>query len=574
MKKYISIFILSLLLFSCSGNFGVKKSVKTVQIGGVQIEYPEALALQTEAFMGLRQEYVYDNSVNIKIKAYTDNDINSVIEQLNVLGAENKFIEEGFVEGEKYLYAKIKGNFPETLAKIRGIEAVIYAEPDYKIEIIGPIHAENNFSPVKDILKPFSSVSLFGLENGDCEKDPESDAQGYALGVTEALKAYKEIGYGTHTVWAGIIDTGTNSAHEDLKYSDSEKVVKMLKTAYTSYGHPSSSISDYNGANSDDDGHGTHCTGIIAAVGDNNKGIAGVAWKNVKLASYKGLAAQGGSIQSTYNSLKHLTNQVRKQVNQQTQATVPVNMSLGGPSMSNYALECINYALSKGVLPVVAMGNDGQSLPLYPVALPGVLAVGATGGDDKKAGFSTYGPWINVCAPGLNIISLGHKHESAYVDLSGTSMATPFVTGAITYLLSLEPSLTPYQIITILEETADKINRDNIDPMGKYDENGFSNWYGYGRINVYKAARMIKSGKIPEKGSKYVETVLKVTTSHTNIPVYVYDVSTGVCVTMALTGNNGKVDIRGLMPGRYKVVCRDISKEASIGNTSDATLSF
>ena len=118
-----------------------------------------------------------------------------------------------------------------------------------------------------------------------------------------------------------------------------------------------------------------------------------------------------------------------------TQKTVPVNMSLGNSIGSEYAFSILTNALMHNVLPVIAMGNEGRYTAAYPAAFPGVLAVGATNGKDKKARFSNNGAWISVAAPGESIISCGNSTTSSYVSLSGTSMAAPFVTGLISYLL-------------------------------------------------------------------------------------------------------------------------------------------
>ena len=145
----------------------------------------------------------------------------------------------------------------------------------------------------------------------------------------------------------------------------------------------------------------------------------------------------------------------------------------------------------------------------------------------------------------------------------------------IAYLLSFNPLLTPSQITAILEKTADKVDFYNQDPVGKYDENGFSRWYGYGRVNVYKAAKMIVDGKVPASGTEYVETTLIVNAKSSGQLVHVYDKSTGVLVSMSLTyGYPAKTEFRGLRPGKYYVVCNKVAKEVTITNDKDATVSF
>jgi len=556
MKKSVCVLILSILVFSCANNVAPN-------------EYTEHsyASEQERAFLGYDLDKVYNSSINIKVRASNDDEMDAFVASLKDFDVVEMTRMEGFREGEMFVTVKANANYPKTLKRIRELSTIFYAEPNYKMDVIGTY-----------VEKPSDTItSPFGLSNGNLKEDPVGNMKEYALRITEALRSYEELGYGDATVWAGIIDTGTNGNHEDLKYENGERVVQVLKTAFG--GYYQNKIEDVSTGNSDTEydagGHGTHCTGSICAVGNNNKGIAGVAWKNVKFASYKGLQDGGGSAQSIYGSLRDLTDTVRRKVSQQEQATIPVNLSLGGPLSNNLAIEAINYALSKGVLVIAANGNDGQFLPSYPTACPGVFSVGASGDDDRKTGFSTSGSWLNVVAPGLNIISLEHTTGRDYVYMSGTSMATPFVTGVITYLLSFNPKLTPFQVVAILEKTADKIDSHNQDPSGKYDDNGFSNWYGYGRVNVYKAAKMVKDGNVPPPGEEYVETVLIVKAPFRNRPIHVYDKNTGVLVTMSVSyGSPAKAEIMGLRPGSYKVVCNNQMKEVTIGNDANVTVAF
>jgi len=548
MKKYLLILFLVSFLFSCSNGL-LQKEKDLNEMNQVE-----------KAFFGYDEDKVYDSSINIKVQAFNDEELDRFILSLKKLNVKEIARDSGFREGEMYLTIKVFGNYPETLKKIRQMKDVFYAEPNYKLKIDS--YVEDSRS---EILKPF------GLLEGDLESDLVADKKEYALAITKALDAYKEFGYGSHQVWVGIVDTGTNAKHEDLVYEGGTKVVQILKTAFGVNTDVPSENSDIN----EEIGHGTHCTGTICAVGNNNKGIAGVAWKNVKFASYKGIRNGKGSDYSIYGSLRNLVDAVRAHVSQEEQATVPVNLSLGGLMAGNYSLEQLNYALSKGILPIAANGNEGQFLPSYPAAFPGVLTVGATDAKDLKAGFSTSGSWLNVVAPGQNIISLHNKQNDGYLYMSGTSMATPFVTGLVAYLLSFDPKLTPNQIITILEKTADKIDHTNQDITGKYDEDGFSHWYGYGRVNVYEAAKMVTKGQIPPKGERYIETVLRIETRYAGFPVYIYDKKTGVLVTMVLTyGQPIGAEVRGLRAGTYKVVFRGKSQEVNIGNDKDIAIKF
>ena len=150
-------------------------------------------------------------------------------------------------------------------------------------------------------------------------------------------------------------------------------------------------------------------------------------------------------------------------------------------------------------------------------------------------------------------------------------MATPFVTGMVAYLLSFNPHLTPYQIIALLEETADKIDADS----AKYDKNGFSLSYGYGRVNVYEAAKKVKEGNIPEVGKKYVETTLKIEVPLNDEPIYLYDENVLITITLAKEISGKYIgEIRGLLPKSYDVVYKGVAKRITIDNSDDMSVVF
>ena len=505
-----------------------------------------------KAYFGFEPSLIGDASINAKVLCTSQNDLEKTIKAIESLNCKIKSIKNGIRENEKYVHIKAFGDYPATLALLRNLEKVIFAEPDY-------IMREEQTS--KDV-------------RGQILNDLELEGRCYSLEITEALRAYKEFGYGKHKVWVGIIDGGTNANHDDLKYEDGSCVVKVLKSAYDDSGHVLDFPTEVLNGNSDADkgqGHGTHCSGILAAVGNNEKGIAGVAWKGVNLVSYKVLYEGGGTSQTIYSSLKALVDDVRTRVSETEQKTVPCNLSLGGGKAEQFPLEIINYALSKGVLPIIAMGNDGQHIQTYPAAFPGVLSVGATDGKDEKASFSTSGEWINVVAPGHAILSLDSREKNSYTYKSGTSMATPFVTGLVAYLLSFNPNLTPYQIIALLEQTADKVDSN----FAKYDEKGFSLGYGYGRVNVYEAAKRVKEGKLPEVGKKYVETTLKIEVPLNDEPIYLYDENVLITMTLAKVVSGKYVaEIRGFQPKSYDVVYKGVAKKITIDNASDVNVAF
>lgn len=153
-----------------------------------------------------------------------------------------------------------------------------------------------------------------------------------------------------------------------------------------------------------------------------------------------------------------------------------INLSLGLYSATVYEAEAVQYAVSKGVVLVAAAGNDDIDFPVYPAAFDPVIAVSATDSSDWITDFSNYGDYIDLAAPGVNIYST--FPGSSYYSLTGTSMAAPIVSGTAALVLSKNPLLTRGEVESILRKST-------VDLGGK----GWDVFYGYGRVDAYKAVR-------------------------------------------------------------------------------------
>ncbi len=220
----------------------------------------------------------------------------------------------------------------------------------------------------------------------------------------------------------------------------------------------------------DDNYHGTHVTGIIGANFNNITGISGVdhhcKLMIVKSADSTGFLPYDYFAEGIYYAADN--------------GARVINISAGGPEAA-VIKDAVDYALGKGAIIVAAMMNWASSVKCYPAAYPGVIAVGATDAADKRANFSNYGQHISVCAPGDNIISLSHLYDTAYVMVSGTSQATPHVSGLAALLLAQNPARTAAAVKKLIEDNADDMVGDSKDTAG------FDRFYGYGRINTYDA---------------------------------------------------------------------------------------
>jgi thermitase len=213
----------------------------------------------------------------------------------------------------------------------------------------------------------------------------------------------------------------------------------------------------------DDYGHGTHVAGIAGALTNNQVGVAGgcpeCGLLVAKVMNAKGLATDADVIDGIDWSV--------------TNGADVINLSLGGPADSDALKDAINSASAGGAVVVAAAGNEGTTRRQYPAAYPAAIAVSATTEKDKLAGFSSYGSWVDLAAPGTHILST--QAGGGYVKMSGTSMSTPFVS-ALAGLLASQGIYTADQIRHRMEATAADLGPAGKDP-----------YYGHGRINANNA---------------------------------------------------------------------------------------
>lgn len=221
---------------------------------------------------------------------------------------------------------------------------------------------------------------------------------------------------------------------------------------------------DFSGRDSvpvDEVGHGTHVAGTIAALSDNGVGVAGVTWQ-CRIQPIKALTRMvrisDGQVRGVGTSAD-IAASVRWAADNGAQV---VNMSLGSSSPTTVEQSAIAYAVSRGVVIVAAMGNDGTSNPSYPAAYPDVISVGATDSADQLASFSQTGPHIDVVAPGVGILS---TVPGGYGTKSGTSMAAPHVAGVAALVKSVKPAATVAEVTDILRSTARPLRRVASDPV-------------------------------------------------------------------------------------------------------------
>lgn len=288
-----------------------------------------------------------------------------------------------------------------------------------KVQIKKEGKVKKNFEHINAVSMEIDSEKLKQLKKNPNVKSIEPDIKvhiaqsvGYGQERVNAPRSWDSglTGKGTKV---GVIDSGV-STHPDLIVLGGQSFV------------------DYTNSYTDDNGHGTHVSGIISAE-NNEIGVAGVA-PDSDIFALKALDQDGsGYLSDIIEAIDwSITNQMDV-----------INMSLGTKTASSALESAVNTAYQNGILVVAAAGNESTSVS-YPAKYSSVIAVSATDENNKLAYFSNFGPEVEVSAPGTNIISTSSQGD--YENMSGTSMATPFVAGQLALLKELNPTDTAIQL--------------------------------------------------------------------------------------------------------------------------------
>jgi type VII secretion-associated serine protease mycosin len=278
-------------------------------------------------------------------------------------------------------------------------------------------------------------------------------------------------------VTVAVVDTGVEATAEDLA-----GVVLPGWDATT----------NAPGGTTDPVGHGTHVAGIIAARVGNRAGIGGAA-PGVRILPVRVLGADGkGSLSDVVEGIDWAVDH----------GADVINLSLGGPGGGSLYRSVLDDARRRGVLVVAAAGNEAQNgnPVIYPGADPDALAVASTQVNGLRAASSTWGPWVDLAAPGVSILapcpeadsmcaqsrSYDRSLPSGYARLSGTSMASPYVAAAAALVLSARPDLTPADVQAVLLATADDLGAPGTDSE-----------YGAGLVDPLEALGRVRPAQPP-----------------------------------------------------------------------------
>jgi len=285
----------------------------------------------------------------------------------------------------------------------------------------------------------------------------------YGMQKIDAPKAWN-LATGSRDVVVGVIDTGIDIHHPDLRANLWVNPGEIVDNGIDDDGNGyvddiyGMSAADGSGDPSDDYGHGSHCAGVIGAVGDNRRGVTGINWR-VRLMAMRFLNSGGTGI---YSEAVECINYALDQKKRGVPLRVLSN-SWGTNEFNQLLSDAVMACGQEDILFVAAAGNlatdtDRADQQFFPAGLflANVLAVAATDQNDRLASFSSYGRRsVDLAAPGVEILSTVHKGQ--YDVMDGTSMATPHVAGAVALLLAKNPYLTGVQLKKILMETGDPL---------------------------------------------------------------------------------------------------------------------
>jgi thermitase len=286
----------------------------------------------------------------------------------------------------------------------------------------------------------------------------------YGMDKIDAPEGWDAAGLGafpaTGGVKIGIVDTGIDQTHPDL----SGQTVACAKSQGLL---PIMSGSIQVGSCADDNDHGSHVAGTIAAKANNGIGVAGVAF-NADLVICKALGGPlgTGSTADVANCINWVASQGAR----------VISMSLGGGASTTLQQAVASaWNNGNGAVIVAAAGNDGDATLNYPAAYAEVVSVAATDSSDARASFSNANADVEIAAPGVNVLST--VRGGAYATLSGTSMATPHVSAVAGVLRQLFPSDSAAAIRSRLDAAV-----NDLGPAGRDAS------FGFGRLNLCKAA--------------------------------------------------------------------------------------
>jgi subtilisin family serine protease len=396
------------------------------------------------------------------------------------LSPQNPLLDEGL---SRWFTVSVKDeqDLQKTLAACASSGLVEYAEPIYIYNV-----ATTPNDPY------YSTAGTWGQQYDDQ----------WGLKNIQAEKAWN-VSRGNNNVIVAVIDTGVDYTHPDLSANiwSNPNEVSGNGIDDDNNGYPDDAMGwnfiDDNNKPMDTHGHGTHLSGIIAAVGNNGLGIAGVCWQ-AKIMVLKALTDSGsGASDQLAQAIKYAVDNGAR----------VINISWGGYGNSRLIQDALSYAYNHNCVIVAAAGNNNTNAErFFPGNYSQAITVAACDANDQRASFSNYGTNVDVSAPGVDILSLkakgtdmGRKETNIvggeYYRASGTSMATPFVSGLAALIIASNRDLTNLEVEEKIISSCDDLGTAGKDA-----------YYGYGRINASQALTLGRGEQVRISDFKVYDT--------------------------------------------------------------------
>ncbi len=331
---------------------------------------------------------------------------------------------------------------------VREVYQLFFSAQGRELEFAAELEklADVNYAERVPIMRPTLTPNDLGPVSGTNDQ--------WGLHKIQAQQAW-DITTGNTQVKVAVVDDAVLTTHPDL--------IPNLLPGYDVADNDANAMPNETGMS-----HGTHVAGIVSAATNNGVGIASIGF-NVKIIPVK-----------SSNSSQFISDAYAGVVWAYQNDADVINMSWGGSGFSQTGQNIINNAYSAGCVNVAAAGNDNVTTIFYPAGYNNVISVASTTTNDAKSGFSNYGSWVDISAPGSAIRStyFTGNYTPSYADLQGTSMASPMVAGLRGLVKSVNPQMTQTQIENCVLTTASNINSVNGSYIGQL---------GSGRINAYQA---------------------------------------------------------------------------------------
>lgn len=337
-------------------------------------------------------------------------------------------------------------------------DVVLYAEPNFEIRLDRIEDSKGNLIP--DTYNKYTFAPNDPMFADQWALNNPASANNGMRADLDALAAWTKT-TGSEEVVVAVLDSGVDYTHRDLVNNMWQRPASVKAYTDDELG-TFNDLRGYNGVDReadpmDENGHGTHCAGIIGAEGNNGFGVAGINWK-VKIMPLKFLGRGGsGTTEDAISAINYVIDRKKAGVNIRI-----ISGSFGSNQYSRGLEDAIRAAGDAGILFVAAAGNDGTNndrLPHYPsnYDLPSVVSVAALDRNDNLTSFSNFGNGsVHVAAPGKDILStwLGGGFRS----ISGTSMATPYVSGIAALIVSQNPKISVTDLRKKLMSSVDKLD--------------------------------------------------------------------------------------------------------------------